>query len=83
VTDTYFGEAVADPYRWLEDYQAPEAKSWVAAQDAWTRKQLAALPAREHYVKRLAELEAIPAEIGRGLGLHRARTDARRRDVST
>ncbi|APV49393.1 hypothetical protein BWI17_06680 [Betaproteobacteria bacterium GR16-43] len=62
VTDTYHGESIADPYRWLEDYQAPEAKAWVAAQDAWTRKELAALPARAHYVKRLAELEALPSD---------------------
>lgn len=62
VTDTYHGEAVADPYRWLEDYQSSEARAWVAAQDAWTRKQLSTLPAREHYAKRLAELEAIPSE---------------------
>jgi prolyl oligopeptidase len=62
VTDTYHGDTVADPYRWLEDYQSPEAKAWIAAQDAWARKQLSALPAREHYRKRLAELEAIPFE---------------------
>lgn len=62
VTDIYHGEAVVDPYRWLEAHDTPEAKDWLRAQDAWARKALSAQPAREHYLKRLAELEAIKVE---------------------
>lgn len=62
VTETYHGDAVVDPYRWLEDHESPEAREWARAQDAWARKALSALPAREHYLKRLAELEAIKVE---------------------
>lgn len=29
---TYFGEAVADPYGWLEDDRSEETGQWVAAQ---------------------------------------------------
>ena len=34
VTDDYFGRHVADPYRSLEDLDAPATKAWVAAENA-------------------------------------------------
>src|SRR6266566_830967 len=34
--DTYFGRSVADPYRPLEDLDAPATKAWVAAENALT-----------------------------------------------
>ena len=32
VADNYFGTTVADPYRWMEDLNAPEVKQWVDAE---------------------------------------------------
>ena len=37
---TYFGEAVADPYGWLEDDRSEETGQWVAAQNAVTQDYL-------------------------------------------
>ncbi|HEX5862735.1 MAG TPA: hypothetical protein VF014_00425, partial [Casimicrobiaceae bacterium] len=32
VSDTYFGTAVADPYRYMEDMKSPEVAEWMKAQ---------------------------------------------------
>ena len=37
VVDTLFGEAIVDPYRWLEDSGSAETKAWTEAQNARTR----------------------------------------------
>ena len=34
--DTYFGETVSDPYRWLEDDRSKETGEWVKAQNEVT-----------------------------------------------
>src|SRR5262245_12105237 len=36
-TDDYHGTQVADPYRWLEDSDSPEVKSWIDSENAVTR----------------------------------------------
>ena len=51
--DDCHGEAVPDPYRWLEDGDAPETRSWVAAQNELTESWLASVPAREEIRSRL------------------------------
>lgn len=56
VTDTYFGTTIEDPYRWMEDWKGEELKAWVAAQGAYTRAYLDALPEREALRMRIAEL---------------------------
>ncbi len=52
--DHYFGQAVADPYRWLEDDRSPETESWVKAQNAVTRDYLAQIPYRAAIKEKLA-----------------------------
>jgi prolyl oligopeptidase len=54
--DTYHGEKVADPYRWLEDDNSAETKAWVKAQNEVTRKYLDAIPARADIQKRYTAL---------------------------
>ncbi|MDB5102211.1 MAG: Prolyl oligopeptidase [Cyanobacteria bacterium RYN_339] len=56
VTDTYFGEQVVDPFRWLEDGDAKDVKAWMKAQNGFTRKTLDTLPLRAGLRKRMLEL---------------------------
>ncbi len=56
IVDTLHGQAVADPYRWLEDETKPEVAAWMDAQDDYARAQLAALPGRERFAARLREV---------------------------
>ncbi len=42
-TDTYFGTAVADPYRWMEDVDAPETRAWIDAENKVTAQYFAPL----------------------------------------
>ncbi|TCR00399.1 prolyl oligopeptidase family serine peptidase [Neorhizobium sp. JUb45] len=58
VTEEHFGRTVVDSYRWLEN-DAPDDRAvaaWIEAQNAVTRKHLDALPGREHFRKRIAQL---------------------------
>jgi prolyl oligopeptidase len=41
------GVAVDDPYRWLEDQQAPETRDWIDAQNGYADTVLASLPGRD------------------------------------
>src|SRR6185369_1357512 len=64
VTDTYFGVAVPDPYRYLEDLKNPEVVGWLKAQGEFTRKTLDAIPGRAALLKRITELgDAAPARV--------------------
>lgn len=54
--DDYHGERIADPYRPLEDPDAPESRAWIHAQNALTERVLGEVPARREIRARLAEL---------------------------
>jgi prolyl oligopeptidase len=53
------GETIPDPYRWLENGDAPETRDWTERQNALTERYLAGVPARETIRRRLDELLAI------------------------
>ncbi len=55
-TDNYHGTEVADPYRTLEDPDAPETRAWVEAENALTFGFLEQIPARAKLQARLTEL---------------------------
>ena len=56
VTDTYFGQKIVDPYRWMEDSKSADFVAWMKAQADYTRSQLDQLPMRTELLKRLEEL---------------------------
>ena len=56
VVDTYFGDNIADPYRWFEDLDGADTAAWVAAENAVTFPYLESIPQREAIEARLTEL---------------------------
>ena len=56
VVDNYFGETLADPYRWLEDDMSAETASWVKAQNKVTFSYLEQIPYRDKLKQRLEKL---------------------------
>ncbi|WP_260736121.1 prolyl oligopeptidase family serine peptidase [Tunturiibacter lichenicola] len=55
-TDDYFGTTVSDPYRWMEDVDSAELKTWVDAENELTQSYVAEVPTREAMQRRLMEL---------------------------
>ncbi|MDZ7993946.1 MAG: prolyl oligopeptidase family serine peptidase [Nostoc sp. EfeVER01] len=54
--DNYHGTLVADPYRWLEDPDSEETRTWIEAQNKVTFGYLSEIPAREKIKQRLTKL---------------------------
>ena len=62
--DTYFGVKVPDPYRPLENIDAPATLKWEHAEEHLTRSYLDAIPARpaiERHLKHIVDYEKIGA----------------------
>ncbi len=59
IEEQLHGRTVADPYRWLEQVDAPDVRSWMTAQDTVARDYLASLPHRDDLEQRLIELTYI------------------------
>ena len=57
VFDTYHGQVVSDPYRWLEDLDSEETQSWVKTQNQFT----------DQYLTNLPEIEAIKTILDKAL----------------
>ncbi|MDB9782880.1 prolyl oligopeptidase family serine peptidase [Winogradskyella sp.] len=54
--NVFFGETVADPFRWLEDDKSEETKAWVKAQNKTTFAYLDHIPYRNELKERLTKL---------------------------
>ena len=79
VIDTYYGEVLADPYRWMEA-GGPEFTAWAEAQGDSTRQRLTSLPGyadlasaltqtdRAGSLSSLAKIEAAEAVQTNGFG---------------
>src|SRR5438046_5567085 len=60
VVDDYNGVKVQDPYRWLEDDNSEETKTWVQKQNQVTFDYLSKIPYREKIRKRLEQMWNYP-----------------------
>jgi prolyl oligopeptidase len=58
VRDTYFGETVADPYRWMENPNDPDWLPYLTQQNRRARVVLDALPGRAALLARIHQLSA-------------------------
>jgi prolyl oligopeptidase len=58
--DEYHGIPIRDPYRPLEDADAPASRAWITAQNVLTEDVLEAVPARPEIRRRLTELWSVP-----------------------
>ncbi|MEV4781296.1 prolyl oligopeptidase family serine peptidase [Burkholderia sp. LMU1-1-1.1] len=71
VTDTYFGEAIVDRYRWMENDKDPDWLPFLKQQNAHARGVLDALPKRDALLKRIEQLSgdsAAPAHVQKAGG---------------
>ena len=55
-SDNYHGVNVKDPYRWLENPDSSETKTWIAEQNKVTGEYLASITAKEKIQQRLTQL---------------------------
>jgi prolyl oligopeptidase len=55
-TETIHNTPVPDPYRWLEELDAPATQQWIAAQNAFTEQHLSQIGMRQYWKQRLTEL---------------------------
>lgn len=65
VTDILHGVGVTDAYRWLEDQESPDTRSWLAKQTEYTRTYLDAIVGRDRVraeVEDLLCLKEVPSE---------------------
>lgn len=73
VVDEYFGTRITDPYRWMEERNAPRFVQWLKAQDAYARERLSAIPGRDALLRRIASRTGASAVV-RGVRLAGGKT---------
>lgn len=56
VSETLAGQPVDDPYRWLENPDAPDVKRWIDDQNAYTEATIGAMPLGKALSARVREL---------------------------
>jgi prolyl oligopeptidase len=67
--DVLHGTPVVDPYRWLEELDAPETRSWIEAENALTEQLLSQVPQRDAIRRRLTQIwnyerRSVPERVG-------------------
>jgi len=65
VRDTYFGESISDPYRWMENAKDPDWLPFLKGQNQHTRSVIDALSTRPALLKRIEQLSGDTVSTGR------------------
>jgi prolyl oligopeptidase len=65
VRDTYFGETISDPYRWMENAKDPDWLPFLKGQNQHTRSVIDALSTRPALLKRIEQLSGDTVSTGR------------------
>lgn len=58
-SETYFGTAYKDPYRWLENLASPEVTTWFKAQAAVTDQVMSTIPGRDKLVAEWMKVDSL------------------------
>ena len=58
--DTLHGRVIADPFRWLEDFESERAQAWIEAEQRRVEETLGSVAARDSIRARLSTLFDIP-----------------------
>ncbi|MDP1533118.1 MAG: hypothetical protein Q8L92_05995, partial [Rubrivivax sp.] len=58
VTETFWGQKIDDPYRFMEDPQAPAVAAWMRAQADATTAIMARIPGRATLLARIKDIES-------------------------
>lgn len=56
VKETFYGTEIVDSYRWLEDQNSPQTRSWIDAENAYTDSLLAHIAGRDELKQKVAAL---------------------------
>jgi len=56
VVDVLHGVSISDPYRWLEDQNAPRTRAWIEEQTCYARTYLDGIPGRDDIRERVRQL---------------------------
>ena len=56
VVETLHGVTVTDPYRWLEDQEAPATRDWITRENAYTDAMIGGLPQKQAAAARVEEM---------------------------
>lgn len=63
MTEIYYGQTIADPYLWLENWHDAKVAQWLQAQADYTCSTLGKIPGREKFLVRVKALDTVGTNV--------------------